>query len=84
MSWRLAEYLNYGSVILSDDFRVELPVPLSENEVIFINNSKDLKKNIGKLLDDKTLRKKLSCNSKKYFEDYCSPRSQLKYIEKYL
>jgi hypothetical protein len=81
VSWRLAEYLNQGLFVLSFPFKIELPVEFVNKENIhFIDAAQEYKDVFDRLLYDVHYHDKIAVNGKKYFEDYCTPRAQAKYI----
>jgi hypothetical protein len=81
VSWRLAEYLNSGLFILSFPFKIELPIKLRHGkEIHFVESSWDYKTTLDKILNEPYYHEKLSLNAKKYFDKFCTPRAQVKYI----
>lgn len=81
VSWRLAEYLNQGLFVLSFPFKIELPVEfVNEENIHFIDAAQEYKDVFDRLLYDVHYHDKIAVNGKKYFEDYCTPRAQAKYI----
>lgn len=81
MSWRLAEYLNHGLFVLSFPFKVELPRDFEQGENIsFIASTQEYKDVLDRVLSDSLYHEKISLNGKNYFNQYCTPVAQAKYI----
>lgn len=78
--WKLAEFMCFGKAILSTEISRELPEQLKdEKHLIFTDGSLlDMDKKLTKLLNDKNLVKKLSKNSRTYFEEVLSPIKVIK------
>ena len=85
VSWRLAEYLNYGLFILSFPFKVELPIELRQDkEVHFVTSPDEYKSVLDKILDKPQYHKSLSVSAKEYFDSFCTPQAQAIYIRNIL
>ena len=81
VSWRLAEYLNQGLFVMSFPFKIELPVEfVNEENIHFIDAVQEYKDVFDRILSDVHYHDKIAVNGKKYFEDYCTPGAQAKYI----
>jgi len=81
VSWRLAEYLNQGLFVLSFPFKIELPQNFTQDsEVYFIEQTKEYKHVLDKILDNPGYHETVATNGKFYFDTYCTPRAQAKYI----
>lgn len=81
VSWRLAEYLNYGRFVISTPFMIELPKPLENLENIFmLNEIQDLEEAIDFIFENKEKHKIISQNAKLYFNEYCTPIKQVEYV----
>lgn len=81
VSWRLGEYLNQGLFILSFPFKIELPKNLCHGEhVHFIEKTEDYKIIFEEILHNPAYHEKVAISGKKYFDTFCTPRTQAKYI----
>lgn len=81
VSWRLAEYFNQGLFVLSFPFKIELPQNLMEgSQMCFIENTTQYKDVLNKILDNPEFHQELATNGKIYFDTYCTPKAQAKYI----
>lgn len=85
MSWRLAEYLNNGTFILSYPFKIELPTALVHKEhIYYIKNTSCIKAVLNAVIDNRSHARQVGTNAKDYFERYCTPEAQANYILKTL
>lgn len=81
VSWRLAEYWNFTSFVLSFPFAIDLPVlPIDGNEIHYINNSTEYQEVIDLILADPSYHEKIAKGGKMFFDNYCTPQSQSNYI----
>lgn len=81
VSWRLAEYLNQGLFVLSFPFKIELPQNFTHgSEVYFIEQTTEYKLVLDKILDNSGFYEAIATNGKFYFDNYCTPETQAKYI----
>ena len=81
VSWRLAEYLNQGVFILSFPFKIELPIALlHDKDLYYVNDSSDYSVVFDKVFSDNKYHEKISKEGKAYFDKYCTPINQAKYI----
>jgi hypothetical protein len=81
VSWRLAEYLNQGLFVVSFPFKIELPKDfVDQQNMYFINSTEGYGKVLNTILIDTKFHEKISRNGKDYFDTYCTPRAQAKYI----
>lgn len=81
VSWRLGEYLNQGLFVLSFPFKIELPINLCQNQQVhFIETTMDYKSVLDKILDEPEYYEKVATNGKTYFDTFCTPRAQAKYV----
>ena len=81
VSWRLAEYLNQGLFVLSFPFKIELPVPLKhEKEIFSIEKTDEFKTVFDKVFSDSDYHQNIAKQGKIYFNTYCTPSKQAKYI----
>lgn len=85
VSWRLAEYLNHGLFILSFPFKIELPVDFEHQQNMhFIQDAKDYKSVLDRILNEVGYHEKIAMEGKKYFDNYCTPQAQVRYVMKEL
>jgi hypothetical protein len=81
VSWRLAEYLNHGLFVLTFPFKIELPQKLRNDfEINIIQQTKEYGDAFNKILNDYKFYETIATNGKIYFDTYCTPRAQAKYI----
>lgn len=81
VSWRLAEYLNQGLFVLSFPFKIELPQNFMHGaEVHFIEKIAQFKPILDKVVDDSDYHEAIAASGKLYFDTYCTPRAQAKYV----
>ncbi|MCG9793879.1 hypothetical protein [Flavobacterium algicola] len=81
VSWRLAEYLNQGLFVLSFPFKIELPVEFKHQQNIhFIEETRDYKDVLDRILDEVGYHEKIASEGKKYFDTHCTPQAQIHYI----
>ena len=81
VSWRLAEYLNQSLFVLSFPFKIEFPISLRHEEEIYkINKINEFKKVFDKVLSDNSYHQNIAKKGKEYFNTYCTPSAQAKYI----
>jgi hypothetical protein len=81
VSWRLAENWNSSTFVLSFPFAIDLPiVPRDGKEIHYINSSEEYKSVLDVVLDKPEYHEKVAKGGKSYFDNYCTPESQAKYI----
>lgn len=77
--WKLPEFLCMGKAIISTPFVNELPIPLEHGKNIwFVNSLEELQEGVITLLGNDSLRHKLECGARDYWEKNCSPESAIK------
>ena len=65
-----------GKAIITTPLSNDLPVELVENQdLLIVNNKKDLQKAIESLLYDKALRQKLEQSARQYWDKIANPKS---------
>ncbi|WP_439488465.1 glycosyltransferase [Algoriphagus sp.] len=81
VSWRLAEYWNYGTFVISFPFKIELPTePEHGRHIHYIQEGDDFAKVISFIMQNEDYREKISRGGKHYFEQNCLPEIQAKRI----
>lgn len=81
VSWRLAEYLNQSLFVLSFPFKIDLPVDLEHGvNIHLVRNAQEFKSVFDKVLNTSEYHEKISLGGKLYFDTYCTPEVQVKYI----
>lgn len=81
VSWRLAEYLNQGLFVLSFPFKIELPQNFTQDtEVHFIEKTTAFKTVLDTIIDNPDYHETIAANGKTYFDSYCTPLAQAKYV----
>lgn len=81
VSWRLAESQNLGSFVLSFPFGIHLPIfPVHGEELHYIEDKEEIPDAIDFIMRNDTYHEKVSKGGKKFFEKYCTPAMQIKYI----
>lgn len=83
ISWRVAEYLNMGSFILSMPWMTELPVfPAHGKEIHMIKEMDEINDFLNFILKNPSYHKKICMGAKAYFQRYCQPKEQIKELYK--
>jgi hypothetical protein len=83
VSWRLAEYLNLSLFVLSLPFKIELPIELEHGvNCHFITETSEFKLVFDEIFENSQYHNMVSLAGKHYFDNYCTPESQIKYIFK--
>lgn len=81
VSWRLADNWNNSSFVLSFPFAIDLPVSLTANEEIcYIENSEQFEELLDKIITNPDYHKKIATGGKIYFDKFCTPQAQAKYV----
>ncbi|TNF43591.1 MAG: glycosyltransferase family 1 protein [Cytophagales bacterium] len=81
VSWRLAEYWNSSSFVISFPFATDLPrFPIPGEEIHQIKDSSEYSGIINRVLDHPEYHEKIARGGKRFFDTYCTPESQAKYI----
>lgn len=81
VSWRLAEYWNFSAFVLSFPFAIDLPVlPVDKEQIHLISDSGEYKTVLNKVLEDPDYHKKVSLGGKAYFDQFCTPEAQAKFV----
>lgn len=81
ISWRVGEYLNMGTFILSLPWEIELPIyPIHGKEIHIISDINKTKHFLDYLIANKEYHDEISCGAKKYFNKYCKPNEQISNI----
>ena len=81
VSWRLAEYLNQGLFVLSFPFKIELPHQFEQaSELYFIEKTTEYKQVLDTIVANPDQHESVAEKGKKYFDTYCTPEAQAKYI----
>ncbi len=81
VSWRLAEYLNSSSFVLSFPFHIDLPSePEDKEEISYMDDIEKFDEVIEEIVSNPALHEKVAKGGKSYFEKYCTPEAQGEYI----
>lgn len=81
VSWRLAEYWNFSSFVLSFPFAIDLPIqPKDKEQIHFITDSAEYKSVLEKVLTEEDYHQKVARGGKSFFDKHCTPESQVKYV----
>lgn len=81
VSWRLAEYLNQGLFVMSFPFKIELPKNLTQHtEAHFIEKTTEFKPLFDIIIDNTDYHETIAANGKIYFDRFCTPSAQAKYV----
>ncbi len=81
VSWRLAEYWNYGCFVIGFPFKIDLPIsPEHGNHMHYIQDVAEFSEVITFAMKNPEYRKKVSQGGKNYFETYCLPEKQAELI----
>lgn len=77
VSWRLAEYWNYGCLVLSLPFKIDLPFqPIHGESIHFVNSGEELPEAIDFIISNPDYRKKIAIGGKEFFETHGLPHIQ--------
>ncbi|WP_100629599.1 glycosyltransferase [Algoriphagus formosus] len=83
VSWRLAEYWNASSFVLSFPFAIDLPIyPEEGKEIAYIYSSEEFDSKLDEIINDPGYHEKISRGGKAFFEKYCTPEAQAAYLKK--
>ncbi|MCS5488998.1 glycosyltransferase [Algoriphagus limi] len=81
VSWRLAEYWNAGTFVVSFPFEIDLPIfPKQGEEIHYVENSSEYQEVLNLVLRDKAYHEKIARGGHSYFQKYCTPDKQWEYI----
>jgi hypothetical protein len=81
VSWRLAEYWNFSSFVLSFPFAIDLPVqPEHGLHIHYIGQSNEYSAVFDKVLNEPEYHQRVARGGKAFFEIHCTPEAQAKYI----
>lgn len=81
VSWRLAEYWNYGCLVISLPFKIDLPYqPIHGESIHLVNDGDELPEAIDFIISNPEYREKLAKGGKHFFETYGLPHIQAKRI----
>lgn len=81
VSWRLAEYWNFSSFVLSFPFLIDLPVqPKDMEHIHYITDSTEYKFVLDKVFKEPNYHQKVAEGGKCFFDTYCTPEAQVQYV----
>lgn len=81
VSWRLAEYWNNSSFVLSFPFSIDLPIsPKHGEEIHYVEHEDEYPSIIQRVVDDKAYHQKVAKGGKRFFDVHCTPEAQANYI----
>lgn len=81
VSWRLAEYWNFSSFVLSFPFAIDLPIlPEHGVHIHYINGSEEYSTVLDRVINDPKYHEKVSKGGKSFFDTYCTPEAQATYV----
>jgi hypothetical protein len=81
VSWRLAEYWNFSSFVLSFPFAIDLPVrPEHGSHVHYIDHSEEYTAVIDKVFTDPDYHRQVARGGKAFFNTHCTPQAQADYV----
>lgn len=73
--WKLAEFLALGKAIITTNHLSKLPADLIDyKHLIYANDKEIIEKAVNELIDNVDLKRKLEFQSRKYFEEYLTPK----------
>ena len=85
LSWRFAEYLNYGLFILNFPFKIQLPKDLVHAKNIYgISLVEEIPQVLDMIIEYPQCCDEIARGGKDFFEDYCAPQKQWDYIKGFL
>ncbi|MGW1455062.1 hypothetical protein ACWBC2_08730 [Salegentibacter agarivorans] len=77
VSWRIAEFWNMETFVLSLPWKVELPVfPKHGKEIHLLDNKQEFPEIIDYLIKNPRYHQQVSKGGKAYFNKYCEPKAQ--------
>lgn len=81
VSWRFAEYLNNGNVVVSLPWKIHLPdYPKHGKEIHMITEPQEIKEILRFLINHKDYHSEISKGGKEFFKRNCHPLEQAKRI----
>lgn len=81
VSWRLAEYWNYGCFVIGFPFKIDLPtIPAHGEHIHYVQDSGEFSEVITFAMKNQAYREKVSLGGKRFFEENCLPEIQAKRI----
>ncbi len=81
VSWRLAEYWNYGCFVISFPFKIDLPTtPEHGKHIHYLQEGEGFAEVISFAMKNDDYREKVSRGGKQFFEENCLPEVQAKRI----
>lgn len=81
VSWRLAEYWNFSTFVLSFPFAIDLPVqPEQGVHIHYIEDSSAYTSALDQVIETPAYHKKVALGGKEYFDTYCTPEAQAAYV----
>lgn len=81
VSWRLAEYWNYGCFVISFPFKIDMPsTPKHGEEIHYLTDSSEFDEVLTFGMKNVHYRKKVAGGGKAFYEKNCRPEVQAKRI----
>lgn len=81
VSWRLAEYWNAGTFVISFPFAIDLPVfPVHGEHIHYIDSSDQYTSVLDLVVRDHSYHKKIASGGHSFFRQNCTPDRQMEYI----
>lgn len=81
VSWRLAEYWNAGTFVLSFPFAIDLPQnPIHGEEIHYISSGSEFTSLLDQVIQNPNYHRKVAQGGNSYFLKYCTPEKQWEYI----
>ncbi|TDQ19608.1 hypothetical protein DFQ04_1432 [Algoriphagus boseongensis] len=81
VSWRLAEYWNFGTFVLSFPFAIDLPIaPVHGEHIHYISSSSEYAEVLDFVQKNPEYHQKIAKGGKSFFDRHCTPQAQSEYI----
>lgn len=78
VSWRIAEFWNMETFVLSLPWKVELPIfPVHGKEIHMVDDEQEFPEIIDYLIKNPLYHQQVSRGGKAYFHTYCEPKAQI-------
>lgn len=84
VSWRLAEYWNAGTFVISFPFAIDLPIsPIHGEHIHYINSADEYTTVLDYVLENRDYHRKVAEGGNKFFLMHCTPEKQIDYIKSF-
>lgn len=81
VSWRLAEYWENSSFVVSFPFAIDLPItPKHGEQIHYITDSNQYAEVINMIFENPDYHQKIALGGYEFFRQHCTPTAQIQYI----